>query len=259
MGAMLPPMRQLYPAVVEDVDPFECYGRDERSKAAGDGPWLLINMIATVDGATSVEGRSGGLGGPADKVVFGAIRAVADAILVGAGTVRAEQYGPPRRPPGRAAPPRLAIVTRSLSIDPSARVFAGTGDGPRPIIVTAARSDASRRAALSEVADIVIAGDDDVDLRQAINALGERGASVVLCEGGPSLNGHLVRADLVDELCLTLAPLVAGGDSPRLAHGNGAPVIHPLRLDRIIDGDGLLFLRYVRGDGVSAASAPSTS
>jgi riboflavin biosynthesis pyrimidine reductase len=165
MGAMLPPMRQLYPAVLEDVDPFERYGSDERSKAAGDGPWVLVNMIATVDGATSVEGRSGGLGGPADKVVFGAIRAVADAILVGAGTVRAEQYGPPRTPPGRDAPPRLAIVTLSLAIDPSARVFAGTDANTRPIIVTAARSDASRRAALSEVADLGVAGDDEGDLR----------------------------------------------------------------------------------------------
>ena len=256
---MLPSMRELYPAVVEDVDALERYRRDERSKGAGDGPWVVVNMIATVDGATSVEGRSGGLGGPADKVVFGAIRAVADAILVGAGTVRAEQYGPPRTPPGRDTPPRLAIVTLSLNIDPSARVFAATEDGSRPIIVTAARSDASRRAALSEVADIVVAGDDDVDLRRAIRAIGERGARVVLCEGGPSLNGHLVRADLVDELCLTLAPLIAGGDSPRLAHGKGAPVIHPLRLDRIIEGDGLLFLRYVRATDVNGASALSTS
>jgi riboflavin biosynthesis pyrimidine reductase len=259
MGAMLPPMRELYPAIVDDVDPFERYRSDERSRVAGDGPWVLVNMITTVDGATSVEGRSGGLGGPADKVVFGAIRAVADAILVGAATVRAEQYRPPRTPPGRDAPPRLAIVTLSLGIDPSARIFDGARDGPRPIIVTAARSDASRRAALSEVADIVIAGEEEVDLREAIVALGERGASVVLCEGGPSLNGHLVRADLVDELCLTLAPLVAGGDSPRLAHGDAAPVIHPLRLDRIIEADGLLFLRYVRGDAVNAASGPSTS
>ncbi len=153
-------MRELYPVAVEDVDPFERYRSDERARAAGDRPWVLVNMIATVDGATSVEGRSGGLGGPADKVVFGAIRAVADAILVGAGTVRAEQYGPPRAPVGRDRPPRLAIVTRSLDIDPSSRVFTETDSGSRPLIVTAARSDASRRAALAEVAEIVIAGDD---------------------------------------------------------------------------------------------------
>src|SRR5262245_18459650 len=246
MDAMLPPMRELYPNPADDVDPFARYGADDRTAPAGRRPWVMVNMIATADGATAVDGRSGALGGPADKLVFGAIRAVADVILVGAGTVRAETYGPPRIPPGRDAPPRLAIVTRSLVIVPSARVFADPAPDHRPIVVTTERSVPSRRGALAEVADIMTAGEDFVDVMQAVAALGDRGARVVLCEGGPSLNGHLVAGGVLDELCLSFAPLVAGGSSPRLAHGPGQPHVTHMRLDRVLEADDMLFLRYVR-------------
>jgi riboflavin biosynthesis pyrimidine reductase len=246
MGAMLPPMRELYPNPADHVDPSTRYGADDRPAPAGGRPWVLVNMIATVDGATAVDGRSGGLGGPPDKLVFSAIRAVADVILVGAGTVRAESYGPPRIPPGREAPPRLAIVTRALDIDPSARVFQEAPLDRRPIVVTTERSDPSRRAALAGVADVIVAGDDSVDVVQTVAALGDRGARVVLCEGGPSLNGQLVAAGVLDELCLSLAALVAGGSSPRLAHAVASPDVVPMRLDRVLEADGMLFLRYVR-------------
>jgi riboflavin-specific deaminase-like protein len=259
MGDMLPPMRELYPNPADDVDPVERYAADDRSSPAGERPWVLINMIATVDGATAIHGRSGTLGGPADKAVFSAIRAVADVILVGAGTVRAESYGTPRTPPGKDEPPRLAIVTRSLEIDPAGRVFAEAPPGRRPIVVTTERSDASRRAALAGVADILVAGVDDVDLTQTLTALRQQGARVVLCEGGPSLNGHLVAAGALDEICVSVAPLLAGGSSPRLAHGDAAPDVVPMRLDRALEADNMIFLRYVRNRSVSAASAPSTS
>src|SRR5947199_10649134 len=124
MDAMLPPMRELFPVPGDDVDPLERYAGDNRSHPAGDRPWVLVNMIATVDGATAVEGRSGGLGGPADKLVFQAIRAVSDAILVGAGTVRAESYGPPRPTPGGGPPARLAVVAQDLELHATARDFA---------------------------------------------------------------------------------------------------------------------------------------
>jgi riboflavin-specific deaminase-like protein len=250
---MLPPMRELYPNPGDDVDPVERYGADDRSRPGGNRPWVLVNMIATVDGATAVNGRSGGLGGPADKQVFAAIRAVADVILVGAGTVRAESYGTPKTSPGKSAPPRLAIVTRSLEIDPGGRVFADAPPELRPFIVTSERSDDDRRAELAKVADIVIAGDEEVDVVEALSALGAHGARVLLCEGGPSLNGHLVAAGALDELCLSLAPLVAGGSSPRLAHGGEPPDVSRLRLDRVLEADDMLFLRYVRAD-VNAAS-----
>jgi riboflavin biosynthesis pyrimidine reductase len=220
---------------------------------------VLVNMIATVDGATAVEGRSGGLGGPSDKLVFRAIRAVADVILVGAGTVRAESYGTPKPSPRRATSARLAIVTQSLDLDVGAPVFTDPPAEARPFVITTEASDPARRAELGKVAEILLAGRDDVDLRAAVGALGSRGARVVLCEGGPSLNGHLISAGVIDEMCLSVAPLLAGGSSPRVAHGSSRPVPHGFRLDRVLESDGYLFLRYVRRDDVSAASAPSPS
>jgi riboflavin biosynthesis pyrimidine reductase len=246
MGDMLPPMRELYPNAADDVDPLVRYGADDRTPPSDARPWVLLNMIATVDGATEVDGRSGGLGGPADKLVFGAVRAVADVILVGAGTARAESYGAPRVPPGKTVAPRLAIVTRSLDIDPAARVFVDAPPDRRTIVVTTERSDASRRAALEDVADVVVVGTDEVDIPKTLAMLRARGARVTLCEGGPSLNGQLVAAGALDELCLSLAPLVAGGSSPRLAHGLAPPELSPMRLDRVLEADDMLFLRYVR-------------
>ena len=190
-------------------------------------------LSSTVDGATAINGRSGGLGGPADKKVFAAIRAVADVILVGAGTVRAENYGPP------SVPARLAIVTAKLDLAPDARVFS---NGYRPIIVTTEDSDPERRAALETVADVVLAGRGHVDLKAALRHF----EGVVLCEGGPSLNGQLLADALVDELCLSLAPLLASGESSRIARGPDLAEPVRLRLARILEEDEILFLRYVR-------------
>ncbi len=186
-------------------------------------PWVLVNMVASTDGATAVDGVSGSLGGEPDRVVFGAIRAVADVILVASGTVRAEGYHAPRTPdallvagPGRrgqAPHPRLAIVSGSLEMDRSSSVFVDARPEARPIVVTSARADPDRRAALARVADVVEAGDAHVDLAGAVAALGARGAAVVLTEGGPSLLGQLAAADLIDELCLTTG---AGGGGRRL-------------------------------------------
>jgi riboflavin biosynthesis pyrimidine reductase len=237
MDAMLPPVRQLFPNSREDVDPATVYGSYQRAGT----PWVLINMITTVDGATAVAGRSGGLGGDADKRVFAAIRSLADFILVGAGTVRAENYGPPR------SSGRLAIVTSSLDLALDARVFS---DGYRPIVITSAEADPVRRAALEERAEVIVAGDTRVDLRRALAQF----SGVVVCEGGPSLNGQLINEALVDEVCLSLAPLLAAGDSSRIARGAvpGAPM--RMHLSHVLEEDELLFLRYL-----SDASAPSPS
>jgi 5-amino-6-(5-phosphoribosylamino)uracil reductase len=224
---MLPPVRLLFPNPADEVDVAALYAAADRPRS----PWVLVNMISTVDGATAIAGKSGGLGGPADKAVFAAIRSVADVILVGAGTVRAENYGPDAR---------LAIVTASLDLEPDARVF--TGD-TRPLVLTSSDADPARRAALASVANVVDVNDGRrVDLRAALAHL----EGVVLCEGGPSLNGQLVADDLVDELCLSLSPLLAAGDSPRVAHGAGANEPRELHLAHALEEDGLLFLRYVR-------------
>ena len=224
---MLPLVRLLFPNPVDDVDVAALYRDAERPRS----PWVLVNMISTVDGATAVGGKSGGLGGPADKKVFAAVRSLADVILVGAGTVRAENYGPD---------PRLAIVTASLDLEPDARVF--TGD-VRPTVLTSSDADPARRSALADVANIVDVNEGRrVDLRAALAHL----EGVVVCEGGPSLNGQLVADDLVDELCLSLSPLLAAGDSPRVAHGPGADEPRPLQLAHAAEEGGSLFLRYVR-------------
>jgi riboflavin biosynthesis pyrimidine reductase len=196
-----------------------------------------VNSIASADGGTAVDGVSGPLGGPADKEVFVAIRAVADAVLVGAGTVRAERYRPARA--------RIAVVTASGDLDPGLPVFA---DPARPpLVLTCEACPPERRERLAAVAEVVLAGSTTVDVGGAVAELGARGAAVVLAEGGPSLNGQLVAADLVDEWCLTLSPTLLAGTSARAATGP-SPVHAPLRfrLDRLLEQDGLLFARYLR-------------
>lgn len=260
-------MRQLYPlpattpaASNTDVDPVALYAGDLRPAPTG-RPWVMINMVASLDGATTVEGLSGPLGGPADREVFAAIRGVADVVLVGAGTVRAERYGPPRSSPaqrerrrsrGQADVPRLCVCSASLALDPTSPLFADAGE--RPMIVTVAAADAGRRAALAPVADLMVAGEHRVDMVQALAALRHRGAEVVLAEGGPSFNGQLVAAGTVDELCLTLSPLLVAGRSARIAVGDAPPQPIGLSLHRLLEGQGLLFARYARPVPGSSAS-----
>ncbi len=236
---MLPAMQQLWPFPLASVDPADIYAADDRPVHPDGRPWVLVNMISSADGATAIEGRSGALGSPGDKAVFAAIRAVADVILVAAGTVRAEGYGPPK---GRA---RLAVVSRAVDLDPSARLFADAAPDRRPWLVTttAATVPPALRPALD---DVIVAGDAVVDAGRAISELAARGARCVLCEGGPSLNGQLIAAGMVDELCLTLAPVLASGDSARVAHGPPARPLASLRLARVLEQDGYLFLRYAR-------------
>ena len=237
------------PAPAEPVELIDAYpilaGRAGR-------PSMRMNMIASVDGATAVDGVSGGLGGPADHAVFMHLRALADVVLVGAGTVRAEGYGPPRLPDelrearrrrGQAPLPRLAVVSRSCALDWDAPIFRDTAS--RPIVVTAERAPAERRTAAARVADVVTAGAEDVDLAAALGALAGLGAGSVLAEGGPRLNGTLAAAGLVDELCLTVAPRLAGGESARIVSGPSIPGGGmPLEPAFVGEEDGFLFLRW---------------
>lgn len=247
----MPPVRQLLPAAAE-VDPLEAYLAAVRPSPVG-RPWVLVGMVASLDGATSVDGRSGPLGGPADREVFRAVRAVADVILVAAGTVRAEHYGPvrisdaaraARLAAGRSAePPRLAVVTASLDVD-VARIAA---DGPRPLVLTTEDADPSRRAQVERHAEVRTAGRGRVDLAAALAALHADGVRIVVCEGGPTLNAAMVADDLVDEWCVTLAPAVVGGSSPRVVHGAGDVADHgDLALAQLLEADGVLFGRWIR-------------
>ncbi|MEM9565032.1 MAG: dihydrofolate reductase family protein [Actinomycetota bacterium] len=219
-------------------------------------PWVLTNMIASADGGTAVDGLSGGLGGPGDKAMFRALRAVADVILVGAATVREEGYRPPTQPPairerreadGRDADPRVVVVTGSLGLDPDLELFADPTN--RPMVATVSGAPADRRAALEPVAEVVDVDDGagGVDLGRLLELLGERGVRTVLAEGGPSLNGQLIADGLIDEWNLTLSPHLLGGPSRRAAVGpvDGGPP-PAMRLQRIWTDDDYLFCRWVR-------------
>ena len=236
-------MRQLLPGPEAPVDPGAVYDAGDRAPFEDGRPWLLANMVASADGAATLTGRSGGLSSAADRDLFSRLRGVADLILVGASTVRAEGYGPARGDD----PPPIAVVSGSLALDWGSRFF--TEARARPLVVTSAAADPERVAEAEQVADVVVAGDHRVEPRRALAAFGERGHRVVLCEGGPSLLAEIAGADCLDELCLTVSPLLAGGTSPRILAGPlpNAPV--DLRLASVLEEEGLLFLRYLRGTG----------
>ncbi len=245
-------MRQLLPDLIEGVDPDDLYPADPRP-APPDRPWVLLNMVASVDGATAVDGRSGPLGGPADRAVFTTLRSVPDVIMAGAATVRAEGYGPPRTSPahqearvarGQDAYPRLAIVSGRLELDLSGALF--TASPTRPLVITATTAPEDRRAEGGEVADVVVAGTDRVDLPVALGRLRDLGVATVLCEGGPSINAQLLAADVVDEVCATIGPMLVGGESRRMISGSGADTPEALGLARLLEQDGVLLARYVR-------------
>ncbi len=235
---------------------MDLYHHDDRS-TGGSRPWLLVNMVASADGGTTVDGVSAGLGGPADRRLLGTLRGLADVILVGAGTARAEGYRSPRTPEdrvavlratsGRPPRPRLAVVSAGLSLEPDAAMFTPTaGSDPRPLVYTTGDAPADRRAALAGVAEVVtVGGGGRVDVEGVVSDLGDRGAGVVLAEGGPSLNHQLVEAGLVDELNLTVSPLLTGGRADRILAGQslGGPVA--LSLDRVLADEGFLFCRYL--------------
>lgn len=222
---------------------------------AGEGrPYVYLGMVSSADGSAVVEGRSGGLGGAADRAAFRRLRETCDVILVGAGTARREDYGPPRAPDdvvarraarGLAARATIAVVTGSGDLDPDARLFADPTY--RPVVVTSASADVGH---LADVADVLRCGDDEVDLAVALDQLWERGARRVLCEGGPSLNGTLLRAGLVDELFLTIAPSLVGSTPHRIVDGELA---RPLELEliglRAHEAELLLRYRLPRGGG----------
>jgi riboflavin biosynthesis pyrimidine reductase len=248
-------VRRLWPDPSNvDVDDVDALVAAEPRPTPQGRPWLLVNMVSSLDGAIEVAGRSAPLGGQADRLVFHALRAVADVVLAGAGTVRAEGYGPARpseaqrvarRARGQDDVPTIAVVTRTLDLDLSSSLFT-TPEAPRPIVITCDASPADRRRDVEQHADVLVVGHDDVDLTAALEALSARGADVVTCEGGPRLNGDLVSADLIDEWDLTLSPVLAGGDGVRASHAPGRAGPHPFRLDRLLEGDGLLLGRWVR-------------
>ena len=214
------------------------------------GRSVRVNFVASLDGAVTVGGRSEGLGSPADKRIFDLLRALADVVLVGHGTASAEGYGPIgadtrvgrlRTSLGRPATAPIAVVSRRASLDPDSTLVT-TATSP-PILLTCEAADAARRATLAEAgATVLVCGDDDVDLPAALGALADLGHSHVLSEGGPQLLHAGLAAGVVDELDLSIAPALVGGDARLL--GSALPDVVRLELRQLLEEDGMLFARY---------------
>lgn len=234
---------------LDDAQLLEVYAWDTLTAAGR--PCFRFNFIASVDGAVSFNGRSGELGDGADRRVFELLRSTADTILVGAGTVRAEGYAGAllsarsrawRTRRGLSAHPGIAVVSASLNLDPESDFFR---QAPvRPVVITTAGAAESRGSALRGVADVVIAGDRSVEPARAAAELAERGHLRVLCEGGPQLFGSFQAAGLVDELCLTLAPVLAAGPAGRISAGAPEADLARLRLRHVLRSGDTLLLRY---------------
>ena len=267
-------MRQIFPVrgrgQLGQADPLSAAGPitpatagvDDLIAALGEiyaykeGPCVRANMIASVDGAIMVDGRSGGLSGPADRLVFRVLRSLADVIVVGAGTARADRYRQVQpgelwqqlRAGRRSAPP-IAVLTRRLDVDLTSRLFGDVGLA-RTILITTEQAPQDRLQAAARVADVVVAGKEDVGAAASINVLGQRGYRRILVEGGPNLLGQFTAADLVDELCLTISPVLEGGYSAARVtmapHGDRPAKMAGLRLASVLEDDGFLLTRYVR-------------
>lgn len=216
---------------------------------------VRMNFVSSADGAVTIDGRSKGLGGENDRALMGVLRSLCDVVLVGAGTVRAEGYGGVNLPDelldrreafGLHRVPRIAIVSGSLDLDPEMSVF--TKAEVRPLVITHAAAPQLKREALGKVADVLVCGEGDVRLDVAAEQLAGLGLHRVLCEGGPTLFGTLLEADLVDEVCLSISPQFVAGPAPRIAHSNWA---HPrdFRVESVLaDDDSFVFLRYFRSE-----------
>ncbi|MFI6284972.1 pyrimidine reductase family protein [Streptomyces sp. NPDC051018] len=222
---------------------------------AATGAWLRANMVSSLDGAAQHEGRSQALSGDADMRIFGVLRGLADAVVVGAETVRREGYRPARArdafaarraAAGQGPAPVIAVVSASLDLDFSAPLFARPL--VRTLVLTGAAAPGDRiRAAGKAGAEVVIAGDGPgAEPAEAVRALAGRGLTRLLTEGGPRLLGQFVASGTLDELCLTLAPVLTAGDAQRIAGGPGTAVPDRFALASVLEEAGFLFTRYRR-------------
>jgi riboflavin biosynthesis pyrimidine reductase len=290
------PVRQIYPAA--DGPEIGAPGPEPAGQAALDaiaglypypdatpaasGPWVRANMVMSADGAASLDGRSGSLSGSADRAVFSVLRSLADVILVGAATARIERYRPvrleetwPSLRAGRPPTPPIAVLTsRMAGLDADSPVLAAGPGQARTIVVTTEAAPAGSRSAVAANADVIVAGSDLVRPAAVIRALADRGYRRLLTEGGPRLLEQIVAAGLLDELCLTVSPVLAGGFAGRIVAvppaggtradnaalpGQAGPT--GLRLAHVLADSGYLLCRYLRADedercGMADAARP---
>ena len=273
-------MRRLFPVTDETAPPATSpasdrsgatrtadreWGLDELAEAyayppgdpgsAGPGPWLRANMVSTLDGAAWHDGRSQPLSGAADMRIFGTLRGLADVVVVGAETVRQEGYRPARaradfaalrRAAGQGPAPAVAVVSASLDLDFSLPLF--TSPLVPTLVLTGAAAAPGRIAAAERSgARVVVAGDGTgVDPARVVRALAGLGMARLLTEGGPRLLGQLIAAGVLDELCLTVSPMLSAGDAQRIAGGPAVAVPRRFELTSLLEEAGFLFGRYRR-------------
>ncbi|ATO63554.1 pyrimidine reductase family protein [Mycobacterium avium] len=220
------------------------------------GTWVRANFIASVDGGATADGSSGAMGGPGDRFVFNLLRELADVIVVGAGTVRIEGYSgaqlgvaqrQQRQARGQSEVPPLGIVTKSGHLNRDMAVFTRT-EVPPLVLTCAAAADQTRRllSGLCEVLDCSAGDPERVDEATMLALLGERGMRRILTEGGPTLLNSLLERQLLDELCLTIAPYLVGGHARRIATGPGQLLTRMRCAHVLTDDAGYLYTRYVR-------------
>lgn len=235
--------------------PAEARGRTVHDFYADAPEGVRVNMVSSLDGAAAFGGRVRPISNTADHQLLRSLRAYCDVLLVGAGTVRAERYGPVmldaelrryrRHECGQAALPSVAVVTHSGNLPWNSPLF--TSEGSRPIVVTSAQGAARCGPDVQSRADMMVVGDIHVDPAAMIQGLHARGLKRVLCEGGPALLSTLVAHDLVDDMCFTLSPTLAG---PQPVSGLiAAPALEvpqTLRLRHVLLEAEFLYMRYQR-------------
>ncbi|MFE7425708.1 MULTISPECIES: pyrimidine reductase family protein [unclassified Streptomyces] len=221
-----------------------------------DGPWLRANMVSTLDGAAQHDGRSQPISCESDMRIFGTLRALADVVVAGAETVRQEGYRPARAreafaarraAAGQGPAPAIAVVSGGLDLDFSLPLF--VSPLVPTLVLTGAGAPPGRMAAARDAgAEVVIAGEGSrVDPARAVRELADRGLRRLLTEGGPRLLGQFVAAGVLDELCLTVSPMLTAGDAQRIAGGPSMAVPERFALASVLEEDGFLFTRYRRG------------
>lgn len=248
-------MQQLYPAQAAVADPLSIYDHLDFPTPTDDRPWLYVNMVASLDGRAQIDGRAVGLGSPTDQALMQRLRARADCVLNGAGTVEADQvYGrlaadlvAARRARGQADEPLWAVISGSGRLRPDSTLL--RKPPPRPIAFVAEATPRERRVWLAERMDVRVVGGEQPDPAEAQRVLKrEYGCRVVLSEGGPTLNHAHVAAGVLDELFLTVAPTVAAGLGKTIVDGPQFPRAALPRLDLVTlyEHAGELFFRYRR-------------
>lgn len=214
--------------------------------------WLAVNFVCSADGAVEIAGRSRALSNSTDRQVYPIGSDLADVILVGATTAITDEFRgikpteelvALRERHGLAGVPRIAVVTSGNSLPPDSPVITDVHT-PTIVLTCASASPELREAWASAGAEVILAGTETVDLGSAADALAQRGLTRIHCDGGPSVFAAALAAGIVDELRLTISPLLVAGTAERIANGTSIPPT-ALTLDSVLAEDDTLLLRYL--------------